>query len=91
MAAGATVRAYDPQGMKGAKAVLPGLEYGVDAYDAMAAADGVVIATEWKEFATLDLDTVRTQVAAPVIVDLRNLLDPAVVVAAGFRYTSVGR
>lgn len=91
VAGGASVRAYDPQGMERAKAVLSGVDFAVDAYDAMTGADAVVIATEWSEFGTLDLAEVKSRLTRPVFVDLRNLYDPADMTEAGLEYTSIGR
>jgi UDPglucose 6-dehydrogenase len=91
VAKGAKVRAYDPAAMEQAKPVLPPIEYCSDPYDAATAADGVVIATEWNQFRALELDRLKELLTAPLIVDLRNLYEPARVAAAGFRYVSVGR
>ncbi|HEY5606756.1 MAG TPA: UDP-glucose/GDP-mannose dehydrogenase family protein [Alphaproteobacteria bacterium] len=89
--AGARVRAFDPQGMKEAKHLLPGIDMCTDAYDALKGADAVVIVTEWNEFRQLDFARARTLMKAPVMVDLRNIYDPAELAAAGFDYWSVGR
>ena len=89
--AGARVRAFDPQGMKEAKHLLPGIDMCMDAYDALKGADAVVIVTEWNEFRQLDFARARTLMKAPVMVDLRNIYDPAELAAAGFDYWSVGR
>lgn len=90
--AGAKVRAYDPEGMGAAKGVLPPtVEFAGDAYDAMLGADVLVIATEWKEFALLDLDEVKARMATPVIMDLRNLYEPSDLAEAGIVYESIGR
>jgi UDPglucose 6-dehydrogenase len=89
--AGARVRAFDPQGMKEAKHLLPGIDLCTDAYDALKGADAVVIVTEWNEFRQLDFARARTLMKAPVMVDLRNIYDPAELAAAGFDYWSVGR
>ena len=59
--------------------------------DAIADADVVVIATEWPEFAKLDLARIAEVAAKPVLVDLRNLLEPAAATAAGLTYSSIGR
>jgi UDPglucose 6-dehydrogenase len=88
---GAHVVGYDPQALHSAKSELPELELANDPYTAAARADCLVIATEWAEFADLDLAELRNVMAHPVIVDGRNLLDPSVVAAAGFTYYSVGR
>ncbi|MFQ5947475.1 MAG: UDP-glucose dehydrogenase family protein [Acidimicrobiia bacterium] len=89
--AGAKIRAFDPQGMARASAVQPQADYCGDAYEAIDGADVAVIATEWQDFRNLDLDRVRTLLARPLIVDLRNLFDPKQMARAGLEYHSVGR
>ncbi|MBB4285739.1 UDP-glucose dehydrogenase family protein [Roseospira goensis] len=89
--AGATVRAFDPEGMGEARPLLPDITYCDDAYDAMTGADAVVILTEWNEFRALNIARMKEALAAPVMIDLRNVYTPADMVAAGFRYVSVGR
>ena len=88
---GATVRAFDPAGMDEARRVLDGVHWSRDSYDAMTDADALVILTEWNEFRALDLRSVKGLMKSPLIVDLRNIYEPAEVMAAGFRYVSVGR
>ena len=88
---GATVRAFDPAGMDEARRVLDGVHWSQESYDAMADADALVILTEWNEFRALDLGRVKGLMKTPLIVDLRNIYEPAEVAAAGFRYVSVGR
>ncbi len=88
---GATVRAYDPEGMHESKKFLPDITYCVDAYDAMEGADAVVLLTEWNQFRSLDLRRAKALLNAPVMVDLRNAYSPADVIAAGFTYVCVGR
>jgi UDPglucose 6-dehydrogenase len=89
--AGATVAAYDPEGMEEAKKLLDGLEYCNDAYATMEGADAVVIVTEWNQFRALDLDRVKSLLKSPVMVDLRNVYKPSEMADAGFTYTSIGR
>jgi len=89
-AAGATIRAYDPEGRKEASKHLT-LDYCDNAYQALDGADGVVILTEWNEFRALDLTKVKTLLKKPLMVDLRNIYRPAQMAQAGFRYVSVGR
>jgi UDPglucose 6-dehydrogenase len=89
--AGAKVRAFDPEGMEQANALLPGVAWCQNAYEAMTGADAVAILTEWNEFRALDLGRVKALMTAPVMVDLRNIYNPADMAAAGFRYSSVGR
>jgi UDPglucose 6-dehydrogenase len=90
-AAGARIRAFDPEGMEEGRALLDGVEWCATAYDAMTGADATTILTEWNEFRGLDLTRARELMASPVLVDLRNIYDPDEVAAAGFRYTCVGR
>ena len=68
-----------------------GIEFAGDPYQAAKGADAVLILTEWEEFATLDLDELRKAVKYPIVLDGRNLYDPATMMAHGFSYYSVGR
>jgi UDPglucose 6-dehydrogenase len=88
---GARVRAYDPVAEESAKELITGAEMCDTPLDALANADAAVIVTEWPEFAELDLAEVKRRMKRPVIVDGRNLLDPASVRAAGFVYEGIGR
>jgi UDPglucose 6-dehydrogenase len=90
-AAGARIRAYDPEGMPEAKKQLPDLVYCADAYEAIDGADALVLLTEWNAFRALDLDRVRNLLAAPLVIDLRNIYQPDEMLAAGLTYVSVGR
>jgi UDPglucose 6-dehydrogenase len=89
-AAGASIRAYDPEGAKEAVKHL-NVEQCKDAYEAITGADGVVILTEWNEFRALDLGKVKAGLKSPLVIDLRNIYRPAMMAQAGFRYISVGR
>ncbi|GJE58329.1 UDP-glucose dehydrogenase family protein [Methylobacterium trifolii] len=89
--AGATVRAYDPEGMEQARTLLPDLAYAEDPYDCAEGADALVIVTEWNAFRALDFERLHGLMAAPVVVDLRNVYRPQDLEAKGFRYTGVGR
>ena len=88
---GAEVRAFDPVAMEEAAHQLPDITYCADAYEACKGGDVLVLVTEWNQFRMLDLERVRELLAGPVVVDLRNVYDPAQMTAAGFEYTSVGR
>jgi len=88
---GATVRAYDPAGMEQAKPQLPGVHYCDGAYVAAEGAHAIVIATEWEQFRALDLDRLKTVMAQPVIVDLRNIYRADEMKRAKFKYVAVGR
>ena len=89
--AGVSVTAYDPEGMEMALPLMPGVVMKDSAYAAIEGADAVVIVTEWDAFRALDFERIRGLARAPVLVDLRNVYDPADVRAKGFSYTSVGR
>ena len=89
--AGATVRAFDPEGMMEAKKLMPDIVYSKDAYDCMSGADVLVIITEWKEFRALDFGRVKKLLRQPVVVDLRNIYNPTEMFEAGFNYASIGR
>jgi UDPglucose 6-dehydrogenase len=89
--AGATIRAFDPEGMVEAQKVLENVVLCGGAYDAMQGADALVIVTEWNEFRALDLDRVKTLLRSPTVVDLRNIYKPADMADAGFFYFSIGR
>lgn len=89
--AGVQVAAYDPEGMDQAAPLMAHVAMQPNAYAAIEGADATVIVTEWDAFRALDLDRVKAIAKAPVLVDLRNVYDPAEVRAKGFAYTSVGR
>lgn len=89
--AGATIRAYDPEGMRQAIAMLPGVTFSGDAYECATGADAVVLITEWEEFRALDLKRICQLARKPVFVDLRNVYKPSDMVAHGFAYQSIGR
>ncbi len=91
LAVGAKVRTFDPAAMDEAKAVLPQLEYGTDAYDAAKGADALVLATEWNQFRRLDLQRIKNLLKSPIFIDLRNVYDPDQMRRLGFDYCGVGR
>lgn len=89
---GARVRVTDPQGRHEGEALLPGVEWCADAYEAADKADVVVILTEWNEFRALDLERIAGGMVTPRMADLRNIYSEAVALGAGFaEYTSIGR
>ncbi|MGE3251240.1 MAG: UDP-glucose/GDP-mannose dehydrogenase family protein [Hyphomonadaceae bacterium] len=90
-AAGAKVRAFDPEGMREAKHMLKDVEFAEGPYQCLEGADAVAIITEWDQFRALDLGRVKAALKSPVIVDLRNIYKPAEMRAKGFQYTSIGR
>jgi UDPglucose 6-dehydrogenase len=94
LAAGATVTAYDPAAMHEAQRVLgdePRIRYAQSPNEALLGADALVIVTEWKEFRSPDFDLIKARLKQPLIVDGRNLYDPALVRAQGFDYLAIGR
>jgi UDPglucose 6-dehydrogenase len=89
--AGARVRAFDPEGMEQARAVLMDVEYAQDAYGCAEGADALVIVTEWDVFRALDLGRLKTVLNQPVVVDLRNVYRAEEMTRRGFTYLSIGR
>jgi UDPglucose 6-dehydrogenase len=89
--AGAAIRAFDPAGIDEARNLMPELVYCDDAYDAAAGADALVLLTEWNEFRALDLARIGRLLAEPLVIDLRNIYQPAEMAAAGLSYVSIGR
>jgi UDPglucose 6-dehydrogenase len=88
---GAAVHAYDPVGNERAKALLPkSVRYHPTALGAARGADMAVVVTEWDEFHQLDLALLRRQMAAPVLVDLRNMFSEERLTRNGFRYCGIG-
>ena len=93
--AGARVSAFDPVASPAARTALRDLDgivtFARDAYDAACGADALVIMTEWNEFRGLDLERIHRVMSRPVIIDARNVLDPAQTRAHGFAYLGTGR
>jgi UDPglucose 6-dehydrogenase len=91
LAGGARVRAFDPAAMDACREQYPDVEFCGDPYETAEGAEALVICTEWNQFRALELGRLRGRLRQPLIVDLRNIYEPARVAAAGFRYVSVGR
>ncbi len=89
--AGATIAAYDPEGVEQAKLVLNNVEYCDSPYQALEGADAMVLVTEWDAFRALDLGRVKALLKAPVVVDLRNVYRPEEMARHGLEYSGVGR
>jgi len=92
--AGARVAAYDPVAMEEAHRIYgddPRIRYATSPQDALSGSDLLAIVTEWKEFRSPDFPTIKATLRHPVIVDGRNLYDPAVVREAGLTYVGIGR
>ena len=90
-AAGAHVRAYDPVAEGEARKLIRGVDFKTSALEAVEGADAVVLVTEWPEFAELDLSEVAAAMRGTLLVDGRNLYDPALVRDAGLLYEGIGR
>jgi UDPglucose 6-dehydrogenase len=93
-AAGATVRAYDPEAMHETARIYgtrPDLQLVGTREDALVGADALIIATEWKVFQSADFAEIRAELKHPVIFDGRNIYDPALLKAQGFSYFAIGR
>ncbi len=90
---GAHVIAYDPKGMHKARAVkaIADAEFASSALEAVADAEALIIATDWNEFANVDLAVLRNKMRTPIVFDGRNLLDPETMRQFGFNYYSIGR
>ena len=90
---GAQVQVHDPAAISKAKCILPeeNVLYAGDPYDAARACDALLILTEWKEFANLDLLRIRSLLKHPIVIDGRNLYSPGEMTSAGLIYYSVGR
>lgn len=89
---GCSIAVYDPAAMERAKEVLGGkIRFAADAYDAAHRADALLILTDWKEFAELNLDRLKKELRFPVVIDGRNLYSPDKMARAGFVYSSIGR
>ena len=88
---GAQVKAYDPVAMENAGKLLTNVTLCEGTYETVADCDAVILATEWNEFKNLDLERMKQIMKQPVIVDGRNLYDPAKMHKLGFTYRGVGR
>jgi UDPglucose 6-dehydrogenase len=90
---GAHVSAYDPKGMEKARDVktIQGVQFAPSALEAVQDAEALIVATEWSEFANVDLAIVKKAMRTPIVFDGRNLFDPGTMAELGFHYYSIGR
>jgi len=90
---GAHVTAYDPKGMEKAREVktIADAKFAPSALEATEGAEALIIATEWSDFANVDLAVVKEKMRTPIVFDGRNLFDPETMGQLGFRYHSIGR
>ncbi|HLE29220.1 MAG TPA: UDP-glucose/GDP-mannose dehydrogenase family protein [Anaerolineales bacterium] len=91
MAEGAKVKGYDPVAMTVAGRLMPHVQLCEDAYETANSVDALVICTEWNEFKQLDLSRLKSLMRQPIVVDGRNIYDPAQMDKLGFQYRGVGR
>ncbi len=92
LAAGATVRAHDPEAINEAKKVFGDrIEYSSSQYDILDGADALVVITDWSEYRNPDFDRIKSTLRSPTIVDGRNLYKPDRMAAGGFNYFPLGR
>jgi UDPglucose 6-dehydrogenase len=92
LAAGATVRAHDPEAIKEARKVFGDrIEYSHNQYDILAGADALAVITDWSEYRNPDFDRIKAALKSPLIVDGRNLYKPDRMAFAGFSYIPLGR
>ena len=88
---GARVRACDPEGVEAARRILEDVDFAPDAYACAEGADALVIITEWDAYRALDFGRLKSVMAAPVLVDLRNIYPPDEIARHGFSHVGVGR
>ena len=88
---GAHVTACDPQAMEKTRGFFPQVAYNRDPYAVARDADALLILTEWEEFLQLDWKRIREAMARPLVLDARNLLEPAAMRKLGFEYHCFGR
>jgi UDPglucose 6-dehydrogenase len=91
LAEGANLHAYDPQAMEKTRKLLPEISFAKNPYELVRDTDATIIATEWDEFKCLDWKRVHNEMARPLVIDARNVLNPAEMKRLGFEYYSFGR
>jgi UDPglucose 6-dehydrogenase len=88
---GAKIHAFDPVAMESAKSVLNNVNFFEDPYKTIRDCDALIIVTEWDEFRNLDMRAVKALLKQPIVIDGRNIYDPAEMKDLGFTYLSIGR
>ena len=74
-----------------ARRLMKGVKFCKSAYEVARGSDALLVVTEWDEFSKLNIDRIRSLMAHPIIIDGRNIFDPAVMEEKGFIYKSIGR
>jgi len=88
---GARVKAYDPEAQENAARLLADVDFCTGPYEVAEEADALILVTEWNEFKQLDMSRVKSLMRQPVLVDGRNIYDPARMAEMGFTYRGMGR
>lgn len=88
---GAKVSAFDPEAMENAKQVLKNVHFATNPLEAIKDCDGLIIATEWDEFRSIDKQKIKSLLKQPIIIDGRNIYDPKEMKGLGFKYMGIGR
>ncbi len=88
---GVIIKAFDPVAMERAKQILKNVTFCKDPYEVAEGVDCLVVMTEWNEFKEIDLSLVKDKMANPIIIDGRNIYDPAKMKELGFVYQGIGR
>jgi UDPglucose 6-dehydrogenase len=92
LAAGATVRAHDPEAIAEARKVFGDrIEYSHNQYDILAGADALTVITDWNEYRHPDFIRIKSTLRRPIVIDGRNLYTPEKMASLGFTYRSLGR
>ena len=85
------MRAYDPEAIDNARAMIEGVEYAPSAYGCLDGEDAMVLVTEWDMSRTFDIATIKQLLKQPIVVNLRKVYQAEDVLQAGIAYVSVGR
>ena len=88
---GVLIKVYDPQAMESAKNFLQNIEYCQNLYEAADGSDILIVLTEWDEFKNMDLNKIKHLLKQPIIIDGRNMFDPATMKKYGLTYSGIGR
>ncbi len=88
---GARIQVYDPVAMDNARRILSNVTFCQSPYEVARGADAVVLVTEWNEFKQLDMERIKAAMRTPILIDGRNIYDPAQMRARGFIYRGIGR
>jgi UDPglucose 6-dehydrogenase len=88
---GTSVKAFDPVAMERARDIIPEVMYCEDAYEAADGSDALIVVTDWNEFKHLDMARIKASMLQPVLIDGRNIYEPAKMQQLGFMYRGIGR